>query len=229
MWNELLSIFKKGDPMEGLAEKFRRMLSLVEEMQGLVYPHIFDQDLPMQARADVYKLDIEVNRLERQIRKAVIAHVTLSRDHIPYCLLLMTLSKDVERLGDYIKNVSEVFKLGAGKVPSGPLKTEIKDLISLSRRLMTEVGPVLDAQDRDRAVELIEDGRAGGKRSDNLLVEIAKADHSAAEITAMVLLTRFHKRLSAHLVNILSSVVMPLHKVDFYDEKLVAGRGQRQR
>jgi phosphate transport system protein len=139
-----------------------------------------------------------------------------------YCLLLMTLSKDVERLGDYIKNVSEVFKLGAGKVPDGPLKTELKELITLSRLLMTEVGPVLDSQDYDRAVELIEDGRAGGKRSDNLLLEIAQADHTAAEITAMVLLTRFHKRLSAHVVNILSSVVMPLHKVDFYDEKLVA-------
>ena len=33
----------------------------------------------------------------------------------------------------------------------------------------------------------------------------------------MVLLTRFHKRLGAHLLNILSSVVMPLHKLDFYD------------
>ena len=33
-----------------------------------------------------------------------------------------------------------------------------------------------------------------------------------------MLLTRFYKRVGAHLVNILSSVVMPLHKVDFFDE-----------
>ena len=37
----------------------------------------------------------------------------------------------------------------------------------------------------------------------------------------MVLLTRFYKRVGGHLLNVVSSVVMPLHKVDFYDEQLV--------
>ena len=47
--------------------------------------------------------------------------------------------------------------------------------------------------------------------------ELAKSDLTAAQTTSMVLLTRFHKRLGAQLLNILSSVVMPLHKIDFYD------------
>ena len=38
----------------------------------------------------------------------------------------------------------------------------------------------------------------------------------------MVLLTRFYKRLGAHLLNILTSVVMPLHKLDFYDERVAS-------
>jgi len=37
----------------------------------------------------------------------------------------------------------------------------------------------------------------------------------------MVLLTRFYKRVGGHLLNVISSVVMPLHKVDFYDEQLI--------
>ena len=38
---------------------------------------------------------------------------------------------------------------------------------------------------------------------------------------AVTLGTRFYKRIGAHLLNILSGVVMPLHKLDYYDEKVL--------
>ena len=57
------------------------------------------------------------------------------------------------------------------------------------------------------------------KRTDRLLVELAKSDFTVTQTTSMVLLTRFHKRLCGHVMNILSSMVMPLHKVDFFDAR----------
>jgi hypothetical protein len=36
-----------------------------------------------------------------------------------------------------------------------------------------------------------------------------------------VLGTRYYKRIGGHVLNILSSVVMPLHKLDYYDESAV--------
>jgi hypothetical protein len=38
--------------------------------------------------------------------------------------------------------------------------------------------------------------------------------------------TRFYKRLGAHVLNVLTSVVMPLHKLDYYDEKEIADQAQ---
>jgi hypothetical protein len=38
-----------------------------------------------------------------------------------------------------------------------------------------------------------------------------------------VLLTRFYKRIAAHLSNVLSVVVMPLHKIDYFDERELEG------
>ena len=38
-----------------------------------------------------------------------------------------------------------------------------------------------------------------------------------------MLATRFYKRIGAHVVNVLSSVVMPLHKLDYYDESVLRG------
>ena len=221
MWLELLSIFRKGDAMETLAGEFREMLQLLKEMSQIVKGHIFDQDLSLDDRSKVYKLDVRVNKLERSIRKRVVSHVTLSRDHVPYCLLLMTLVKDAERIGDYWKNISEVSTLGAGKVPEGELKAELREIIDLAMTLMNDLVPILDSSDRERAEELLQIARLTGKRCDQLLVELAKSDFQAAETTAMVLLTRFHKRIIGHSFNILSSVVMPLHKVDFYDEQFL--------
>ena len=37
----------------------------------------------------------------------------------------------------------------------------------------------------------------------------------------MVLGARYYKRIESHLLNILSGVVMPLHKLDYYDEKVL--------
>ncbi len=219
MWLELLSIFRKGDPMETLAGEFREMLSVLQQMSDIVKGHIFDQDLSLDERARVYKLDVQVNKLERSVRKRVVSHVTLGRDNVPYCLLLMTLVKDAERIGDYWKNISEIATLGAGTVPEGELKQELREIIEVAMQLMNALVPILDASDRDRAEELLLMARLTGKRCDQLLVELAKTDYSAAETTAMVLLTRFHKRVIGHSFNILSSVVMPLHKVDFYDEQ----------
>ena len=82
-------------------------------------------------------------------------------------------------------------------------------------------GPTFACATFRRTNELVQVGRMAGKRCDNLLVELAKSDFNAAETTSMVLLPRFYKRLGGHLLNVLSSVIMPLHKVDFYDEHLV--------
>jgi len=39
----------------------------------------------------------------------------------------------------------------------------------------------------------------------------------------LVLATRYYKRIGGHVLNVLSSVVMPLHKVDYYDEDVLTG------
>jgi len=221
MWMELLQIFRTGEPMAKLASDFQKMVAIAQEMGAIVEPHIFTMDLPLDSSKKVYDLDVKVNKLERKIRKRVVAHASLGRRNIPYCLLLMTLVKDVERVGDYLKNISEINRLGGGQIPAGELRTELEDLVAMAMLILRETPDILQVQDRERAIELIQEGRSAGKRCDKLLVKLAESDFNAAQTTSMVLLTRFFKRLGGHLVNVLSSVVMPLHKVDFFDESLL--------
>jgi hypothetical protein len=49
-------------------------------------------------------------------------------------------------------------------------------------------------------------------------VRIARSQYDATDATAIALGTRYYKRIGGHVLNVLSSIVMPLHKIDYYDE-----------
>jgi len=175
MWMELLEIFRSGDPMKLVADEFMKMLAITHEMANIVQPTIFDHSLSLEGRKQIYDLDVQVNKLERSIRKRIISHLTLHHSHVPYCLLLMSLVKDAERIGDYVKNVADLSELGGGEVPSGELRDELTDQVNTIMRLFEATPQVLAKQDREGANELIRIGRNAGKRSDKLVFEVARS------------------------------------------------------
>ena len=73
----------------------------------------------------------------------------------------------------------------------------------------------------DTAILLIKEGRNTNRRCDELVKVVARSSYEAAVTTSMVLGARYYKRIQAHLLNVLSGVVMPLHKLDYYDERLI--------
>ena len=103
MWKELFAILSDNNPVEPMTQELMQMLELTKDMSDLVHAHVFDQKFQVDQRAAIYKLDVKVNKLERSIRKRVITHLSISHDHVSYCLLLMSLIKDAERVGDCIE------------------------------------------------------------------------------------------------------------------------------
>jgi phosphate uptake regulator len=49
--------------------------------------------------------------------------------------------------------------------------------------------------------------------------ELAKSEMSVNEAVCFTLIARYFKRIVAHLVNIATSVVLPLSDLDYFDEK----------
>jgi phosphate uptake regulator len=219
MWKELMEIFRGGeDPLKVMADEFMEMLRITHDMAVAVNPHIYDHSLDLEGRRKVSELDVKVNTLERTVRKRIVAHLSLDASEVSFCLQLMLLVKDAERLGDYVKNIADVSELGGAGVPAGALRTELEDLVGIAMQLFHETPRVIADQNRERAEELLVIERNAAKRSDKLVVAVAESHHTAAEVTSMVLLTRFHKRIASHLANILSSVVRPVHRVAEQDE-----------
>lgn len=225
MLREFLSIFRSGQPLEAMGENFAQMLKLTYAQTIQAGEIYFGQVASADERTQIYKWDVKVNKLERAIRKQVIAHLSVRGNtaSLPYSLLLMSLVKDVERIGDYAKNLSEVVELHAGPLPDDEIVAELREIRSGVEAAFAVTADVFASSDRERAVELIREGRDLTHRCDALVQQIADSSHNARTTTALVLATRFYKRIGAHVVNVLSSVVMPLHKLDYYDESVLPG------
>jgi phosphate uptake regulator len=223
MWSELLSLFSSEDPAKQMGGDFMKMLQLTREMCEIVRPHVFDHLLTLERRKEILELDVEVNRLERAIRRQIVSHLTLHKSQVSFCLVLLMLISHAERVGDFAKNVAEVEQLGGGVVPEGPLRDELNDLIGIAHRLLEGAPSTISKQDKEQATELLRIARNASKRSDKLLVELSKSDLTPAQVTSMVLLTRFYRRITSHMKNILTSVVMPVHQVDYFADDLQPG------
>jgi phosphate uptake regulator len=226
MLKRLISIFKGDYPLQRASSMFEEMLKLCREMV-LEADAIYwgGSGMTAEQRSALYDKDVRVNQLERRIRKMVVT--TFSSpvpSDVPHGLLLMSLVKDVERLGDYAKNLTEIARMthpesARGELPQDDICNELREIGRFVVKVARDAERIYCTSDRDRAEVLTVEGRSVAKRCDQLVTRIAQSDYSADLAVELTLAARFYKRLNGHQLNVLSSVLMPLHKLDFYDEQ----------
>jgi phosphate uptake regulator len=224
MLRELLAIFRSDEPLRQMGENFAEMLKLTYQMTVKAGDLYFAASVKPGEQSKVYKMDVGVNKLERTIRKQVIAHLSLhgTSGSLPYCLLLMSLVKDVERIGDYAKNLAEVKEYHPDTLPDDDALAQLREIRAAVETSFAETADVFATSDRERALAMIREGRELTHRCDALVEQVARSDCNARTAVALALGARFYKRTAAHVLNVLSSVVMPLHKLDYYDEDEIA-------
>ncbi len=225
MLRQLLSIFRSDDPLKKMGEDFAQMLKITYDTTMKAGEVFSGESLKPEERTWIYEQDVQVNKLERKIRKQVIAYLSIHTNApaLPYCLLLMSLVKDVERLGDYAKNLSEIADLQDGCIPDDDLCSELREIKSGVEAVFGSTADVFERSDTEKAMELTRQGQDLARRSDMLIEKVAHSCHDSNTVTSLVLGARYYKRIGGHVLNILSGVTMPLHKVDYYDEDAVTG------
>ncbi|MDH3298438.1 MAG: hypothetical protein OEM96_09215 [Gemmatimonadota bacterium] len=221
MLRELLAAFRSKHPLAEMGANFARMVELTgDSVQEAGSIYFSDSPIDPAGIARIRQRDVEVNALQRTIRRQVVAHLSFEtgRGDVPYCLLLVSLVKDVERLGDYAKNLSEVRAIHPGPLPDDPIVKELVDVRNWVGTNYPVLVDVFERADRDRADRLIAEGRTISRSLDALIGKIAAADYDGRSATALAMGTRFYKRIVGHVINVLTGVVQPLHKLDYYDE-----------
>ena len=220
MFANLSGFWKGGAFLTKALEEFKTMLDNTETMYTLVRNHLLDGAREPDLEDKIRHIDKGVNDAQRDIRRRIIEHLSLQPTvDVNACLLLMSVVKDAERLGDYAKNFYEVAELFDKPLDIemfrryfDELDQEISTLFQLTKEAFVE-------SDETKAKMAWGYENKIAKWCDNVVKELAKSDLSVNEAVCFTLIARYLKRLVAHLVNIATSVVLPLSDLDYFDEK----------
>ncbi len=162
--------------------------------------------------------DAQVNELERVIRRELVVHASVhGAGDIAAVLVYMSIVKDVERIGDYAKNI---YDLAAGGVdfraaPDRPTMFRHRDRTA---EMITEAGVIFAEDDQDRARALLGEADAMLDAFDDLVDALVVSEDIARDAVPRALFYRHLKRIVAHLMNLLSAVVVPVDRLDYLDE-----------
>jgi len=165
--------------------------------------------------------DEKINQYQRDIRKKVVTYYSISKDvrNIDSGLVLINMVVDIERVGDYTKNILDLAKHYPKKLVSEKISN---DLRIIEKAVIERFGNTVKAvqqMDESIAEELIKSYRSDlGKLSDNLVASSISGSYTIGEehkASSMVLYARYLKRVGAHLKNITSVVVNPFESIGY--------------
>jgi len=220
MFRELIEALKKKPLLTQMCGEMEQMLESGAEMFHLIASALTGEEPLSQATHDrVYEIDHGINHLQRKIRKQLVEHLIMSPgSDVPISLVLMSIIKDAERVGDITKNLLEVAEAQNGALPEGPYGEKLKALLADVENLFEPTIQAFTTSDKEIAQRGLVDGQVLAKRCDAVIDDLLEDSLPCREAVLAALTARYLKRISLHLTNVSSSVVMPLHRIDYFDE-----------
>ena len=165
--------------------------------------------------------DEEINQYHRDIRKKVVTYYSVSKDvtNINSGLVLINMVVDIERVGDYTKNILDLAKYYPKKLRSEKVSEDLRIIEKAVIERFQNTVKAVEEMDEIAAKELIKSYRSDlGKLSDNLVASSISGDLKIGEehmASSMVLYARYLKRIGAHLKNITSVVINPFESIGY--------------
>ena len=174
---------------------------------------------PELVKKDIKKTDRRVNKAEREVRRELVVHTSVrgAQADVPMVLVSMSIVKDAERIGDYAKNIFDIAREGVDMSKDEDLDQLIayRDRVS---RLIAETARIFGERDTEAAHLILQTEDENLDEYDSLVIAQIESGRPAREAVPRALLYRYLKRITAHAMNVLTSLVMPIDRLDYYDE-----------
>ncbi len=220
MLREILNTLKGKDSLGEMFTEIGKMLQAGRWMFGQT-SEVLMRKVDWESISDkLYERDREINQIEQSVRERILAHLSAgNQSDLAACLIIMSVIKDAERIGDYCKNLFEVGKFYSREYSHAQFARPMEDIRATVDPLFEKTEKAFIQADRSLARRVID--IAGSLRHTcDLLVQqlLSCSDLAPDEAVAYVLLARSYKRVAAHLGNIASGVVSPVSMIDYLDE-----------
>ena len=222
MWKKLIELFKKDNLFEQAYQEASKMLDTDATMydasvEALRHSDTADVDF------DIYDADKGVNRSERDVRKKVMTHLVVSGgSNLPSGLSLVSVVIDIERIGDYTKNIYDLAVHHPLRLEGGPVEEKLQNVEALVTSDFKSMIEVFKDRDEEKARLIMNNYKEGlsdaCEEISNSILSGTVTDLNISDATAVSLYARFLKRIASHSRNIVTSVVNPFHRIGYREK-----------
>ena len=216
----MFDFFKGPDhtAIESVEEMLVGMLRDGHEVYTTASAALFGGGKSKETKAEVRETDRGINQAQRDVRRELMVHAAVSGSiDLPVVLSYMSIVKDAERIGDYAKNIYDLVKYGADfehhldHENLAGYRDSVGDLIE-------HAADVFASQDGERAEALVQKADGFLDEHDDQIKAAFRSEGEVADAVARALYFRYLKRITAHIMNMLTALVMPIDQLDYYDE-----------
>ena len=167
---------------------------------------------------EVRRTDRQINVTEMEIRRELVVHFSVhAGGDATEMLVFMNMVKDLERIGDYNKNIFDLAEEGVSFAEADDLERILGFRDEISSRIAL-MGEILTVHVEERARAYIARSDELRREFDTLVNGLVHSTEPALHAVPRALLYRFLKRITAHSMNVVTAVVMPVDRLDYYDE-----------
>jgi len=223
MYRKLIELFGKENLLDQALETTIIMLESDLEMFRASKESLRDNDnaeLPF----DIYEKDKQINKFEREVRRNVMTHLTISGVHnIVPGLALVSIVIDVERIGDFAKNITELAKSHPTRLDAGTYENDLAEIEENLFIRFNQIIKVLSGPDVELAKQMMMEHRGIASKCDEMMHDIITGKNTPSnpsDAVVLVLYFRYLKRVASHLTNIASSIVNPFPRIGFRSKEL---------
>ena len=222
MIKEILSVFQSDSLMDRAFRRSYEMLEITNEMFQEAKKVLRETDTS-ELSFNINDRDSIVNKFQREVRKDVFNHLAISgNEELPSAMILVSIVIDLERIGDFTKNIVEIAENHPQRLHAGEFEDQ---LIELERAVEDTFGRTIYCfknSDEKAAYNLLKEYKWVSRKFDaeiEALIRGEDATLTSGSAVALAIYLRALKRIFAHLRNVTSSVVNPFHRIGFKPKK----------
>ena len=220
LFKDVINLWKADDLLSQSWDESYKMLNLSHEIfqQALIYLRNGENIDTLKA---LKKRDKEINEYQRDVRRKVLTHYAVNQDTSDMAdgLILINMVVDIERIGDYCKNILDLAINHDQSIKSSEISEDLAMIEEEAKSRFEKTIQAIQAQDVEIAKSLMEGYKEQmtGK-SDEIVNGILKDElhfGSEARTASIALYARYLKRIGAHLKNITTTLVNPFDAIGY--------------
>ena len=220
MFDKVISLWKSEDLLSQAWEESFQMMLLSNEMFSAAIRYLRRGE-KIKTLKNLKKRDREINEFQKSVRKKVVTHFSVSQkvEDFPSGLVLLNIVVDVERLGDYTKNILDLAIHYPDPLVSEDCLSSLKEIENDIQSRFADTLLAIEKQDEKLAKKLLKSYRKSFSNISDKIVNngiSGKQEYKdQKEAAAVTLYARYLKRVGGHLKNITTTMLNPYEEIGY--------------